>query len=71
MKTPTKRRKKKEEPFLYDTTRLVQGRRMKMYTVWNTLTNARQINHGSRIDLILFSDEKMVQRISNADIWPF
>ena len=31
---------------------------MKMYTVWNTLTNARQINHGSRIDLILFSDEK-------------
>lgn len=60
-----------EEPFLYDTTRLVQGRRMKMYTVWNTLTNARQVNHGSRIDLILFSDLKMVQRISNADIWPF
>ncbi|KHC89247.1 AP endonuclease 2 [Candida albicans SC5314] len=70
-KNPNQKEREKEEPFLYDTTRLVQGRRMKMYTVWNTLTNARQINHGSRIDLILFSDEKMVQRISNADIWPF
>ena len=53
MKNPNQKEREKEEPFLYDTTRLVQGRRMKMYTVWNTLTNARQINHGSRIDLIL------------------
>ena len=57
--------------FLYDTTRYVQGRRMKMYTVWNTLTNSREINYGSRIDLILFSDASMVRNISQADIWPF
>ncbi|RCK63594.1 DNA-(apurinic or apyrimidinic site) lyase 2 [Candida viswanathii] len=56
--------------FLYDTTRYVQGRRMKMYTVWNTLTNSREVNYGSRIDLILFSDETMVRNVSQADIWP-
>lgn len=59
-----------QKQFLYDTTRFIQGRRMKMYTVWNTLTNSRDINYGSRIDLILFSDESMVKNISQADIWP-
>lgn len=59
-----------QKQFLYDTTRFIQGRRMKMYTVWNTLTNSREINYGSRIDLILFSDESMVKNISQADIWP-
>lgn len=57
--------------FLYDTTRFFQGRKMKIYTVWNTLTGARQINHGSRIDLILCSSYDMIKRISQADIWPF
>ncbi|EMG49808.1 hypothetical protein G210_5368 [Candida maltosa Xu316] len=62
---------KGDRQFLYDTTRYVQGRRMKMYTVWNTLTNSRQTNYGSRIDLILFSDTTMLKNVSNADIWPF
>ncbi|KAI5953935.1 APN2 [Candida margitis] len=57
--------------FLYDTTRYIQGRRRKMYTVWNTLTSSRQINYGSRIDLILCSSQNMVNCVSNADIWPF
>lgn len=57
--------------FLYDTTRYVQGRRKKMYTVWNTLTSSRQINYGSRIDLILCSSQTMLKHVSNADIWPF
>lgn len=57
--------------FLYDTTRYIQGRRRKMYTVWNTLTNSRQVNYGSRIDLILCSSPEMVKQVSNADIWPF
>ncbi|KAI5957562.1 APN2 [Candida theae] len=57
--------------FLYDTTRYVQGRRRKLYTVWNTLTSSRQINYGSRIDLILCSSIKMLQHVANAGIWPF
>ncbi|KAG5417075.1 APN2 [Candida metapsilosis] len=57
--------------FLYDTTRYIQGRRKKMYTVWNTLTSSRQINYGSRIDLILCSSQTMLKYVSNADIWPF
>lgn len=54
---------------LYDTTRIIQGRRMSMYTVWNTMTSARQSNYGSRIDLILCTD-KLCDSISNADICP-
>ncbi|EGW35271.1 AP endonuclease [Spathaspora passalidarum NRRL Y-27907] len=57
--------------FLYDTTRFLQGRRMKMYTVWNTLTNSRAVNFGSRIDLILTSSYHMVKSVSQADIWEF
>ena len=66
-KTPTK---KKERTILYDTTRLVQGRRMKMYTVWNTLTNASNKSWVKNRSYT-FSDEKWYKRISNADIWPF
>lgn len=62
---------KMNNQFLYDTTRYIQGRRRKMYTVWNTLTSSRQINYGSRIDLILCNSHEMVKSISNADIWPF
>lgn len=54
--------------FLFDTTRLVQKRRLNMYTVWNTITNARQSNYGSRIDLILSSEGD--SNISHADILP-
>ncbi|KAI3403652.2 APN2 [Candida oxycetoniae] len=57
--------------FLYDTTRYIQGRRKNMYTVWNTLTSSRQINFGSRIDLVLCSSYEMMKKISKADIWPF
>ncbi|EAZ63791.2 AP endonuclease [Scheffersomyces stipitis CBS 6054] len=60
-----------EQQFLYDTTRYLQGRRMQMYTVWNTLNSSRAINFGSRIDLILASSYRMIKNISNADIWPF
>lgn len=59
------------DQFLYDTTRYIQGRRKKMYTVWNTLTSSRQVNYGSRIDLILCSSQDMLKCVSNADIWPF
>lgn len=57
--------------FLHDTTRVVQGRRLAMYTVWNTMTNARQSNYGSRIDLILASCQKTVDNIARADILPY
>lgn len=55
----------------HDTTRLVQKRRLAMYTVWNTLTGARQANFGSRIDLILASDAEFAHNVVNADILPF
>ncbi|KAG7665305.1 APN2 [[Candida] subhashii] len=67
----TNTQKAVDTQFLYDSTRFIQGRKMNIYTVWNTLTGARQINHGSRIDLILCSCYNMVKRISKADIWPF
>ncbi|KAK6462382.1 AP endonuclease [Scheffersomyces coipomensis] len=57
--------------FLYDTTRYILGRKLNVYTVWNTMTNSRSINYGSRIDLILVSSYAMVKNISQADIWPF
>ncbi|CCE88813.1 Piso0_001598 [Millerozyma farinosa CBS 7064] len=56
--------------FLFDSTRIKQERRMNMFTVWNTLTNARQSNYGSRIDLILASSEEMCNNISRANILP-
>lgn len=55
-----------EGAFLFDTTRCIHKRRLNMYTVWNTLTNARQSNYGSRIDLILSSQDN----VANADILP-
>lgn len=59
------------QQFLYDTTRAAQNRRLAMYTVWNTLTGARQTNYGSRIDLILTSSNTLFENVSSADIWPF
>ncbi|CAN3362566.1 DNA-(apurinic or apyrimidinic site) endonuclease 2 [Diutina catenulata] len=44
-------------PLFVDTTRVIQNRRLRMYTVWNTQKNYREINHGSRIDLILATPE--------------
>lgn len=52
---------------MYDTTRRHQGRRHKLYTVWNTMTNARPSNFGSRIDLIL-ATKSIVSH--NSGIWP-
>ncbi|ODV81361.1 AP endonuclease [Suhomyces tanzawaensis NRRL Y-17324] len=60
----------KKSQFLYDTTRYMQGREMKLYTVWNTLTNARPSNFGSRIDLILCSCPHMLAHVTAAHIWP-
>ncbi|CUM63258.1 uncharacterized protein PRCAT00000829001 [Priceomyces carsonii] len=57
--------------FLYDSTRKIQGRKMGLYTVWNTLTGARQSNYGSRIDLILTSSPSQFNSIVDAGIWPF
>lgn len=57
--------------FLHDTTRIVQGRTLAKYTVWNTLTSARQSNYGSRIDLILASCPDLVANVTRADNLPF
>lgn len=54
----------------YDTTRVFQKRRMAMYTVWNTMTSARQSNYGSRIDYILTNSSLLKKSINNADILP-
>lgn len=56
--------------FLYDTTRYHLGRQMNIYSVWNTLTNARATNFGSRIDLILASSSRLVQSISAVGVLP-
>lgn len=50
-----------------DTTRTIQKQRVRMYTVWNTQKNCREINHGLRIDLILATPEL---KVVNANIWP-
>ncbi|CAH6719933.1 DNA-(apurinic or apyrimidinic site) endonuclease 2 [[Candida] jaroonii] len=53
--------------FLYDTTRVRLGRKMGVYTVWNTMKNSRQTNFGSRIDLILSSSKNFTK----SNVWPF
>lgn len=57
--------------FLLDSSRLIQGRRLAMYTVWNTQTNSRQTNFGSRIDLILMAGQDFAAQVSNSDIMPY
>lgn len=57
--------------FLLDSSRLIQGRRLAMYTVWNTQTNSRQTNFGSRIDLILMAGQDFAGLVSNSDIMPY
>ncbi|ODQ77496.1 hypothetical protein BABINDRAFT_172828 [Babjeviella inositovora NRRL Y-12698] len=54
---------------LYDIARELHGRRLKMFTCWNTLKNARPSNYGSRIDLIL-TTEQLKRRAVQADILP-
>lgn len=61
---------KTDKQFFHDTTRYIQGRRLGMYTVWNTMTSARQSNYGSRIDLILASSKELLENVELADIWP-
>ncbi|EDO15018.1 hypothetical protein Kpol_1007p2 [Vanderwaltozyma polyspora DSM 70294] len=59
-----------QDGILVDTTRYVQTKkRLKMYTVWNTLKNTRPVNYGSRIDFILLSKE-LQDYILQADILP-
>ena len=59
-----------DEGILIDTTRFIQTKkRLKMYTVWNTLKNTRSINYGSRIDFILISNI-LKEGIKNANILP-
>lgn len=60
-----------EQACLHDTTRIIQARRLAMYTVWNTMTSARQSNFGSRIDLILMSCPQAIKNIARADILPY
>lgn len=57
--------------FLHDSTRLHQGRKLALYTVWNTQTNARQSNYGSRIDLILLSSDLDAALVSQSGHLPF
>ncbi|QLQ79597.1 hypothetical protein HG537_0C02440 [Torulaspora globosa] len=55
---------------LWDSTRVMQTRkRLKMYTVWNTLKNSRPINYGSRVDYVLCT-ETLKKLITSADILP-
>lgn len=61
----------KPTQFLYDTTRVFKKRQTEIYTVWNTQTNSRQSNYGSRIDLILVSNLEQVRTITRADILPY
>lgn len=56
--------------FLYDTTREIQGRKLGLYTCWNTMNGSRQTNYGSRIDLILTSSE-WKDKVIESNIWPF
>lgn len=59
-----------KDGILIDSTRLIQTRdRLKMYTVWNTLKNTRPSNYGSRIDLILVSQD-CKEYIKDSDILP-
>lgn len=58
------------EKFLYDTTRQYQGRKMGLYTCWNTLNGARQTNYGSRIDLIL-TTKCWANYLIKSNNWPF
>lgn len=55
----------------YDTTRMAQKRALSLYTVWNTQTNSRQSNYGSRIDLILMSSKEDVDNIVDANTLPY
>ncbi|KAL6926930.1 hypothetical protein ACO0SA_004013 [Hanseniaspora valbyensis] len=54
---------------LLDSTRYIHPDRRKMYTCWNTLTNARSVNYGSRLDYILIS-KKHKNKILSSDILP-
>ncbi|OBA28605.1 DNase I-like protein, partial [Hanseniaspora valbyensis NRRL Y-1626] len=54
---------------LLDSTRYIHPDRRKMYTCWNTLTNARSVNYGSRLDYILIS-KKHKNNILSSDILP-
>lgn len=55
---------------MHDLIREKQARRLKLYTVWNTLKNNRPFNIGSRIDLILTTNG-LTEYCSEADIWNF
>lgn len=57
-----------KDGILVDSTRWLQTRkRVKMYTVWNTLKNYRPVNYGSRVDFILTSD-KLIPSFKESDI---
>lgn len=56
--------------FLYDTTRQIQGRKLNMFTVWNTMKDLRTSNIGSRIDLILVT-KNISAKVTKANIWPY
>jgi len=55
---------------LHDVTREIKGRRLKMYSVWNTKKNNRPMNIGSRIDLFLATTDISKSAVQS-DIWPF
>ncbi|KAH3679280.1 hypothetical protein WICMUC_001104 [Wickerhamomyces mucosus] len=60
----------KKPRILIDTVRKIQGRKQCLYTVWNTIRNSRPNNYGSRIDLILTTEE-LGNTCNNSHIWPF
>lgn len=60
----------KSQKLCHDITRELQGRRLKMYSCWNTLKNNRPQNIGSRIDLFL-GTEDVSKSAQASDVWPF
>lgn len=58
------------KPFLHDLIREHCGKELKLYTCWNSLQNLRPVNFGSRIDLIL-ATENININLKNAGIWRF
>lgn len=53
----------------HDTFRIFNPTRKNAFTVWNTKTNARENNYGSRLDYIL-ADNELVKYLSSAEIYP-
>ena len=53
----------------HDTFRILHPDRQNAFTCWNSKTNARQNNYGTRLDYII-ADDKLVKYLESAEIHP-